>query len=130
MNLIDLSGKPNSNGKILAINDSNTGGSYKGPKGVMNEGGETSYDFPALEREAKKVMAKIPLNLHIYIHHAIHDFYKQVEEYEHWKTNTANFYLNGPQGDQIVVSQILPEFNMEKNMPVEDDENLAKQEDW
>jgi hypothetical protein len=53
-----------------------------------------------------------------------------VEEYETWKVNTANFYLNGPQGDQIVVSQILPEFNMEKNMPVEDDENLAKQEDW
>jgi hypothetical protein len=38
--------------------------------------------------------------------------------------------LNGPQADQIVISQILPEFNMEKNMPVEDDENLAKQEDW
>jgi hypothetical protein len=57
---------------------------------------------------------------------SIQDFYKQVEEYETWKVNTANFYLNGPQGDQIVVSQILPEFNMEKNMPVEDDENLAK----
>jgi hypothetical protein len=75
-------------------------------------------------------MAKIPQHLHNYICHAIYDFYKQVEEYEHWKVNTANFYLNGPQGDQIVISQILPEFNMEKNMPVEDDENLAKQEDW
>jgi len=59
MNLIDLTGKPNSNGKIVAINDSNTGGSYKGPKGAMGEG-DTNYDFPALEREAKKVMAKIP----------------------------------------------------------------------
>ena len=27
-------------------------------------------------------------------------------------------------------NQILPEFNMEKNMPVEDDENLEKKEEW
>ena len=75
MNLVDLSSKPSTAGKIMAINDSNTGGSYKGGKGVIGDG-ETNYDFPTLEREAKKVMAKIPTNLHIYIHHAIHDFYK------------------------------------------------------
>ena len=116
----------NTNGKNnnMAINETGTASSYKGGGAVKI--GEADYDFPALEREAKKIMGKIPHNLHIYIKHAINDFYKQVEEYETWKTNTANFYLNGPQGDQIVISQILPEFNMEKNMPVEDDENLAK----
>jgi hypothetical protein len=126
LNVLDLSAKPSISLKGgLAINESAASSSYKGAKEGLADG-ESNFDFAALEKEAKKIMAKIPSNLHIYIHHAIHDFYKQVEEYEHWKVNTANFYLNGPQGDQIVISQILPEFNMEKNMPVEDDENLAK----
>jgi hypothetical protein len=94
MNLVDLTVKPSNNSKGMAINESN-GSSYKGPKGAIGDG-DSNYDLATLEREAKKVLAKIPSNLHIYIHHAIHDFYKQVEEYEHWKTNTANFYLNGP----------------------------------
>jgi hypothetical protein len=94
MNLVDLTAKPSNNSKGMAINESN-GSSYKNPKGTIGDG-DMNYDFVTLEREAKKVLAKIPSNLHIYIHHAIHDFYKQVEEYEHWKTNTANFYLNGP----------------------------------
>jgi hypothetical protein len=95
MNLVDLSSKPTGNQKGVAINESAASSSYKTSKVGFGEG-ESNYDFATLEREAKKVMAKIPTNLHIYIHHAIHDFYKQVEEYEHWKANTANFYLNGP----------------------------------
>lgn len=58
------------------------------------------------------------------------DFYKQVEEYEIWKQKTAGHYLYGPNADMVLVSLILPEFNMEKNMPVEDDENLEKKEEW
>jgi hypothetical protein len=30
----------------------------------------------------------------------------------------------------FTIQNILPEFNMEKNMPVEDDENLIKKEEW
>ncbi len=57
---------------------------------------EGNVDYTSLEREAKKIMGKIPPHLQIYVRHAINDFYKQVEEYEHWRVNTANFYLNGP----------------------------------
>jgi hypothetical protein len=53
-----------------------------------------------------------------------------VDEYEQWKVKTANVYLYGPNADMVVLNLILPEFNMEKNMPVEDDENLEKKEEW
>ena len=109
----------------FGINETNTATSYQS-KAQPTEYPSQYADFQSLERDAKKIIAKIPQANQIYINVSIQDFYKQVEEYETWKVNTANFYLNGPQGDQIVVSQILPEFNMEKNMPVEDDENLAK----
>jgi hypothetical protein len=78
----------------------------------------------------KKILSRIPANLHIYIPQAIADFYKQIEEYEIWKQKTAGHYLYGPNSDLVLISRILPEFNMEKNMPVEDDENLEKKEEW
>lgn len=68
--------------------------------------------------------------MHIYIPHAIRDFHKQVEECEAWKVNTAHHYLYGPNADLVVLSMLLPEFNLEKNQPVEDDENLVKREEW
>ena len=33
-------------------------------------------------------------------------------------------------GQEYSVFSMLPEFNMDKNMPVEDDENLARKEEW
>ncbi len=39
-------------------------------------------------------------------------------------------YLYGPNADLVVLSMLLPEFNLEKNQPVEDDENLEKREEW
>ena len=113
----------------FGINETNTASSYQS-KSQPTEYPSQYPDLQAFERDVKKIINKIPQANQTYINVSLLDFYKQVEEYETWKVNTANFYLNGPQGDQIVVSQILPEFNMEKNMPVEDDENLAKQEDW
>ena len=46
----------------------------------------------------------------------------QLEEFEKWKQNL-------PLNITDVLS-ILPEFNMERNMPVEDDDNLIKMEEW
>jgi hypothetical protein len=37
--------------------------------------------------------------------------------------------VNG-QNQDFSVLNLLPEFNMEKNMPVEDDDNLVKKEEW
>lgn len=31
---------------------------------------------------------------------------------------------------EFAILNLLPEFNMEKNMPVEDDDNLDKKEEW
>ena len=64
-----------------------------------------------------------------------------MEDYEHWRhqlvqtgAQNAVFYsmgYNGPVSNQeFAVLNLLPEFNMDKNMPVEDDENLAKKEEW
>jgi hypothetical protein len=36
----------------------------------------------------------------------------------------------GQRQDNHSILNVLPEFNMDKNMPVEDDENLAKKEEW
>ena len=123
MDTQNLSGNTSHSSQKFGINETVSSFQSKTPT-------ESNPQYQDMEKEAKKVMQRIPANLHKYIGHAIHDFYKQVDEYETWKVKVANVYLNGPQADQIVVSQILPEFNMEKNMPVEDDENLAKQEDW
>lgn len=41
-------------------------------------------------------------------------------EFEHWKAHVA-VTSNEP-------LQVLPEFKMEQNMPVEDDDNLEKEE--
>jgi hypothetical protein len=53
----------------------------------------------------------------------LHDLNKQLEEYENWKLNVASFSNSD-------ILSMLPDFNMEKNMPVEDDENLEKKEEW
>ncbi len=65
-----------------------------------------------------------------------------MEEYEAWKqqqvksgAHTAMFRSLGFTGvaanHEFAILNILPEFNMEKNMPVEDDDNLArKKEEW
>jgi hypothetical protein len=42
---------------------------------------------PDLDASAKKILARIPINLHIYIPAGIQDFYKQVEEFETWKSS-------------------------------------------
>lgn len=90
----------------------------------------SEFSSSDLEQRAKKILSKIPTNLHKYVDQAISDFYKQVEEYEVWKQKTAGNYLYGPNADLVLISMILPEFNMEKNMPVEDDDNLEKKEEW
>jgi hypothetical protein len=53
---------------------------------------------------------------------AVEDFYKQVEDYEQWKATTAAFSND--------ILGILPEFTMEKNQPIEDDDNLEKKDEW
>lgn len=57
---------------------------------------ENDDDFVNIEAQAKRILVRIPSNLQIYVAQSIADFYKQVEEYEHWKSNTAMVYLNGP----------------------------------
>ena len=63
-----------------------------------------------------------------------------MEEYENWKlelikkgAHAAYFNSYGfpsfRTNPDFAVLNNLPEFNMEKNMPVEDDENLAKKKD-
>jgi hypothetical protein len=91
-----------------------------------------------LEKRYQKILARIPKNLHPYIPHAIDDFNRQLEEYEHWRHQLVNsgaqraiFKAAGLMpGSEFAILNILPEFNMEKNMPVEDDENLDKKEEW
>jgi hypothetical protein len=42
-------------------------------------------------------------------------------------------FSGGPQNaanSDFTVQKLLPEFNMEKNIPVEDDGNLLKKEEW
>jgi hypothetical protein len=51
------------------------------------------------------------------------DLYKQLQDFEKWKANVATF--TNPD-----ILLMLPEFNMDKHMPVEDDENLDKKEEW
>jgi hypothetical protein len=40
-----------------------------------------------------------------------------------------SIYHSGPMTADFSVLNVLPEFNMEKNMPVEDDDNLDKKKD-
>lgn len=74
---------------------------------------------------------------------AIEDFNKHLEGYEGWRHqlvesgaqyaifNSLGVAANpGQRQDHHSILNVLPEFNMEKNMPVEDDENLAKKEEW
>ena len=75
-----------------------------------------------LETQAQQIIGKINPALRIYIPHAINEMNKQLEEFEKWKQNL-------PLNITDVLS-ILPEFNMERNMPVEDDDNLIKMEEW
>ncbi len=86
-------------------------------------------DISELEPLAKKILDKIPQHLRIYASQAIHDFYKQIDEYEHWKSTTASLYINTLDVTNGTISLCLPEFNLEKNMPVEDDDNLDKKGD-
>ena len=66
------------------------------------------------------------------------DFNRQLEEYEVWRSQAvtsgaqrAIFKAAGLMaGSEFAILNILPEFNMEKNMPVEDDNNLEKKEEW
>jgi hypothetical protein len=85
-----------------------TGGSHMSQKFGINETvssfqskspTENNPQYQDMEKEAKKVLHRIPANLHKYIGHAINDFYKQVDEYETWKVKVAGVYLNGPQAD-------------------------------
>ncbi|CDW82182.1 UNKNOWN [Stylonychia lemnae] len=81
----------------------------------------------------EKIVQNIPQQLRVYIPayysilindiiRALNDFSRQLEDFERWKTTQATF------NNDIIL--VLPEFNMEKNMPVEDDENLAKKDEW
>ena len=45
-----------------------------------------------------------------------------MEEYEQWKATIAAY-----SNDMLA---ILPEFNMEKNIPVEDDEKIMRKDEW
>ena len=84
-----------SNNKF-GINETNTASSYQSKSQSESPNIAQYADFQSLEKDAKRVLHKIPVSNQIYITHAINDFYKQVEEYETWKVNTGNFYLNGP----------------------------------
>ena len=53
---------------------------------------------------------------------AILDYRTETGDYEKWKGTTAMFSQN--------VQSILPEFNMNKNMTVEDDDNVDIKEEW
>eukprot|EP00347_Sterkiella_histriomuscorum_P021471 403333864 len=75
-----------------------------------------------LEANYQKIVQNVPSHLKVYISSAIEEYYRQIQECEVWKTGQVSFY-----SDALTV---LPEFNMEKNMPVEDDENLDRQEEW
>ena len=56
-----------------------------------------------IDRRYLKVVQKIPLNLRIYIPHAIEEFNKQLEEYEVWKAQLTTsgaqhiLFSGGPQ---------------------------------
>ncbi|CDW79777.1 UNKNOWN [Stylonychia lemnae] len=73
--------------------------------------------------KSAKIIECIPKELRVYIKHALKDFIRNEEEFEEWK---KSLHLK-PSTDFI---SSLPDFNMEKSMPVEDDENLEKAEEW
>lgn len=56
-----------------------------------------------IDRRYLKVVQKIPLNLRIYIPHAVEEFNKQLEEYEVWKAQLTTsgaqpiLFSGGPQ---------------------------------
>ena len=94
--------------------------------------GSGDLHIESLPARATRILNKIPPHLRIYVTQAIGDYYKQVDEYEQWKATTAQAYFYNPAqvAEQVIVSRVLPEFNMEKNMPVEDDDNLQRVEEW
>jgi hypothetical protein len=67
----------------------------------------------------------------------LEDFNRQLEEYEQWRQQAvasgaqkAIFKAVANNASDFTILNILPEFNMEKNMPVEDDDNLERKEEW
>eukprot|EP00347_Sterkiella_histriomuscorum_P013888 403362980 len=111
----------------LRINESSFISQQSISESQLNQDDLNSQISPDLQKKYSKIIEKIPQELRVYSKQAVADFYKYTEQYEKWR-QSLHFQSHMSHNNEFINS--IPDFNMEKSMPVEDDENLEKPEEW